>query len=183
MDEDEVTVAEFAACVAADGCTSPNTGGVCNYGVSGREDHPVNCVDWFQAAAYCTWRSQRLPTEWEWEWAARGRGEGRTYPWGEAAPSCSNAVMGDGGNGCGQNRTWEVGSKSPAGDSRDGLRDMAGNVWEWTGSWYDVSEVSRVMRGSGWGDSNATFFRADYRYYDVPSFRGGGLGFRCAVTP
>jgi formylglycine-generating enzyme required for sulfatase activity len=182
MDQDEVTVAEYTACVADGGCTSPNTGGSCNYGVSGRENHPVNCVDWFQADAFCTWSGQRLPTEWEWEWAARGRDEGRTYPWGAATPSCTYAVMYEGNAGCGLNRTWEVGSKSAAGDSRDGLRDMAGNVWEWTGSWSDSNEVYRVLRGGSWANSDATLFRAGYRRYSGPSDRGGADGFRCART-
>jgi formylglycine-generating enzyme required for sulfatase activity len=180
MDQDEVTVTEFAACVADGGCTSPDTGSDCNYGVSGREDHPVNCVDWSQAEAYCEWRSQRLPTEWEWEWAARGRDEGRTYPWGEAAPSCTYAVMYAGGSGCGQNRTWDVGSRSTAGDSRDGLRDMSGNAWEWTDSWSDASEVSRVLRGGSWVDAVADYFRADRRDIVEPSLRVDNVGFRCA---
>ncbi len=183
MDQDEVTVAEFTLCVADGGCTSADTDPNCNYGVSGRENHPVNCVDWFQAEAYCTWSGQRLPTQWEWEWAARGREAGRTYPWGEETPSCQYAVFEyDGAPGCGQDRTWEVGSKSPAGDSRDGLRDMAGNVIEWTGSWFDSSEVQRVLRGGHWLTYIATFLRADLSYVSDPSNRDHTYGFRCART-
>ncbi|MBM4376963.1 MAG: SUMF1/EgtB/PvdO family nonheme iron enzyme, partial [Deltaproteobacteria bacterium] len=80
MDRTEVTTAAYAACVSAGKCTRAHTGSVfasCNAGVSGRENHPINCVDRNQADAYCQAQGLRLPTEEEWEYAATG-GDGRT---------------------------------------------------------------------------------------------------------
>lgn len=182
MARTETTVAQYQACVSAGVCTPPDSdGSYDNWGKPGRDEHPVNSVDWFQAKAFCEWAGGRLPTEQEWEWAARGRGEGRAFPWGSAAPRCSRAVIFGGGDGCGEDRTWPVGSK-PQGASRDGLQDMAGNVWEWTDSWYDDEKETRVPRGGSWHNGGALYFRADHRVGNDPSNRNYGFGFRCART-
>jgi formylglycine-generating enzyme required for sulfatase activity len=181
----EVTVAAYAACVSAGACTTPTIGTDCNWGVTGRDEHPVNCVDWDQAAAYCEWAGKRLPGEWEWEWATRGRDEGRTFPWGGEPPTCARAVMYDvvvGGVGCNANSTAPAGSK-PAGTSRDGLVDLAGNVFEWTSDWYDSGQTTRVLRGGSWQVSTPLYLRAYDRLPDVPSARNFNYGFRCAQTP
>jgi len=131
IDKTEVTVDDYADCVTAGACTAPSTASsYCNWEVSGKGNHPVNCVNWSQAGEYCTWAGKRLPTEAEWEKAARGT-DGRKYPWGNEDATCEYAVMDDGVNGCGTDSTWNVCSKSPAGDSPYGLCDMSGNVWEW----------------------------------------------------
>lgn len=190
MDITEVTVSAYARCAGRGSCTKawtsffgePTESGDCNANRAERQDHPVNCVDFEQAKAFCNYAGKRLPTEWEWEWAARGRDEGRTYPWGEAAPICERVVMSDaGGTGCNKNRTWPVGSK-PAGKSRDGLHDMSGNVQEWTSSPWggDTSPKRGVspIRGGSWRHADPAWFSVSFRlgWYSASS----RIGFRCA---
>lgn len=109
-----------------------------------KADHPVVLVTWHDAQAYCTWVGLLLPTEEQWEKAARGTDD-RIYPWGNELDS--------GRANTGEARfmaTTPVGQFSPNNDSPYGCSDMAGNVWEWTASWYDASKRSRVMRGGSW---------------------------------
>jgi formylglycine-generating enzyme required for sulfatase activity len=203
IDETEVTVAAYAECVATGSCDSmepPPTEELLyyNYGVAGREDHPINGVSWDGAHAYCAWvdgETKRLPTEAEWEKAARGT-DARTYPWGEDDPSCDFAVMEDmTGKGCGMDSTLPIGSK-PMGASPYGALDMAGNVGEWVSDWdgdYDPGDVDnptgpeigrqRVLRGGNWYYSVVGSFRVTYRNPVDPAFDHYTVGFRCAKTP
>lgn len=115
--------------------------------LKGREKHPVVHISWFDALAYCKWKSEatghqyRLPTEAEWEYAARGGLAKREYMWGdEQTPGGKHMAniwqgrfpnhntVADGFRG-----TAPVGSFPPNGY---GLFDMAGNVWEWCADWY-----------------------------------------------
>ena len=165
MDLTETTVAQYKACVDAGVCAVPASVQPTTYATyPGLTDHPVNFVSWTQSQQYCQWRGAGfdLPTEAQWEMAARGgcakNGGGncssamRTYPWGEAAASCTYATMNAGASGCGTNTTWPVGSR-PAGDSPYGLHDMAGNVWEWTRDWQGpysaADQVNPTGPGSG----------------------------------
>jgi len=179
IDRTEVTVTAYGECVRAGGCSEPDTGGSCNWGVSGRGDHPVNCVDWNEAKSYCEWAGNRLPTEEEWEKAARGT-DGRKYPWGDEEATCALAVMDEDGNGCGRDRTWPVGSK-PSGASPYDALDMAGNVWEWTSSWKRELLLFkvRVLRGGSWG-VGPRGTRASYRGGWFPPGRDDFVGIRCA---
>ena len=180
----ETTVAQYRACVEAGECEfkhheTKSDHRYCNWGYGDRDDHPMNCVDWYGADQFCRWAGGRLPTEQEWETEA-GAGGSREYPWGSEEPSCSRCVMGDIGKGCGKDRTWPVCSKRQ-GDSVSGLCDMAGNVWEWTSSWYDSEEKGRVLRGSSWRDEYPSVFRASLRNLNSPDDKAYSYGFRCVV--
>ncbi len=164
IDETEVTMEQYAACVAAGACKSggvklsmpkgkgpPRPSEYCNWKESGREKHPMNCVTWYEASDYCRWLGGRLPSEDEWERAARGLSI-RRYPWGDAEPEERDmpvANLADGhlaklkasmegieGYVDGHAATAPVGSY-PAGRSALGALDMAGNVWEWTKTAYE----------------------------------------------
>jgi iron(II)-dependent oxidoreductase len=198
MTKTEVTVAQYYACVNEGSCTDPDDNTVfssCNWGQNDRDDHPVNCVDWYQASDFCAWAGGYLPSEAEWEYAARSGGQDIAYPWGNQTATCEYAVMEteNSGDGCGQDRTWPVCSKV-AGNTSQGLCDMAGNVYEWVQDWYhsdyhgapidgsaweDPAGIARVIRGGSWGAGDPEYMRASNRYSNSPTIRYHNNGFRC----
>ena len=134
IERTEVSVTEYRACVTDGMCTAPAMDPDCNYGVDGRDPHPVNCVTWQQAVDYCSYRGRRLPTEAEWELAAAGP-DARTFPWGSADATCAFAHMFQsngnmGGYGCLTNITSPVDNYQD-GASINGVLQLAGNVEEW----------------------------------------------------
>ena len=153
------------------------------------DDQPVVGVSWYAARTYCLWLSlmasngddaqrYRLPSELEWKYAAAGK-EKREYPWpkekGEANPRLLNFSESNIG------ATTPVGSY-PEGATPEGLYDMAGNVWEWTDSWYDKPGSVRVLRGGSWYDY-AECCRSAHRYWYTSGYRGSGVGFRLVFVP
>ena len=93
LDETEVTVAAYRACVAKGVCTKPIEKQFhCNFHYSDREDHPINCVTWPQANGFCEAQGERLPSEAEWEYAARGGEQYREYSWGKRAARRSHVL-------------------------------------------------------------------------------------------
>jgi len=137
---------------------------------AGRGNHPVVQVSWEDAKAFCDWAGLALPTEAQWEKAARGT-DGRIWPWGNEPPTADrcnfNMNVGD---------TTPVGQYSPKGDSPYGCWDMAGNVWEWLGSWYKEGST-RALRGGSWF-LNDQSTRAAYRLNNYPDDWYGLVGFR-----
>jgi len=182
LDVTEVTAGAYAECVKVSQCSTEGlkcTGGT--LGAPDKIDHPVNCVDWTQADAYCKWAGKRLPTEEEWEWAARGADAGSKYPWGNVEPGsqlCWDGAGSDLGKG-NRHGTCSVG-RYPQGDSPQGVKDLAGNVWEWTSSCYDSTCKRRVSRGGNWYTDDPQDVSAAERSGFVPTRRSFSLGFRCA---
>lgn len=166
-----VTNADYAKFVEATGHRSVDGPGARRV-LAQADDHPVTWIGWLDAAAYARWAGKRLPTEEEWEVAARGT-DGREFPWGNdfAADKCNCRASGVGG-------PTAVGSY-PEGVSPFGCHDMAGNVWEWTDSWFDAERTRRVLRGGGWS-SGVMSVRACYRGRDLPRYSSHVYGFRCA---
>lgn len=186
LDTTEVTVTAYEKCVTAGKCTPPDTGMYCNWKKEGRGPHPINCIDWSQAAAYCTFAGKRLPSEDEWELAARGPSGGK-YPWNEGPPGdrlCWNGDGNDQGRGRRQG-TCPVASY-PSGKSAFGVQDMAGNVWEWTNSAYcpydrrGCADERRVIRGGSWSNLDPAYVRAQDRAKESPKSRPDNVGVRCA---
>ncbi len=145
-----------------------------------KDNHPAVLVNYDDAVAYCKWRTEtekdeyRLPTEEEWEKAARGI-DGRVYPWGDefATDKCNTKKSGI-------ETTSDV-TKYRNGTGPNKCYDMAGNVWEWTESWYDNGKDFKVLRGGSWG-SSAESARCASRNGNHPNNRDTAFGFRCART-
>jgi len=151
----EVTVSQYEPCVDEGVCEEPASGwDGANWGVFGHGNYPINNLTWAEAAAFCEWVGGRLPSEAEWEYAARSLGQDRDYPWGDEEPTCERAVMHeDEVNGCGKDHTWAVCSKV-AGNTEQGLCDMAGNVSEWVEDRYHETYDGAPDDGSAWVEGN-----------------------------
>ncbi len=230
MDVREVTVAEHEACSSNGECkrafrdslwpqggTAKKTweearaaySPLCNTGQPGREQHPINCVTWEQAAAFCERAGKRLPGEAEWEFAARGS-DGRAYPWGDEAPGPKQL------NGCGQECVaWRAGAglpevpllyasddghpgtapvgSFPGGKTQAGLLDMVGNVFEWTADDFQAYPGAppgapapvgmKVIRGGAFNSSQAEHAEPALRFPQDATAHVHAVGFRCAGSP
>ena len=202
MDQNEVTVRDYARCVEAGACKEPWRGDPYSTYPS-HPDEPVNLVSWPKAQSFCAWAGKRLPTEAEWEWAATGPEQSR-YPWGnEPEPSCDTCDYtkfgapkweAGGDIGCGG------GGPSPVGSHPKGDRALAGRghprprgqrVGVGRGLVRAARQRSRHRSGrapprprstpsgaAGWNRSYAamvvTYRGAAHYSYQVPA-----LGFRC----
>jgi formylglycine-generating enzyme len=128
-------------------------------GLDQTDEHPVLCVSWNDAVAFCKWLSQkegktyRLPTEAEWEYACRA-GTTTRYWCGEDPEGVVQAGNLADGTMLEKYPTWTNVVKAkdgyiftaPEGSFKPnafGLYDMHGNGWQWCSDWYDEYYYSR----------------------------------------
>jgi len=155
--------------------------------------HPVACVSWWEAEAFCKWARRRLPTEAEWEMAASldpATGSRRRFPWGDTQPLPEQANLDYRAGG-----TIDV-RALPAGDSALGCRQMIGNVWEWVADTFEpypgfvcdpYKEYSqpyfgtkKVLKGGCWA-TRSRLIRNTWRNFYMRQRRNIFAGFRtCA---
>ncbi|AKU93250.1 ergothioneine biosynthesis protein EgtB [Vulgatibacter incomptus] len=153
--------------------------------------HPVAHVSWHEASAFARFAGARLPTEAEWERAASwAQGAKRRWPWGEGAPPDGVNI----GLTIGDTSPCEAHAASPC-----GARALAGNVWEWTSSFFDAypgftagayrgyslpwfGEEHRVLRG-GCHLTHPSIARTTFRNWFVPGMRAYPSGLRLAESP
>ena len=193
IDRTEVSHAAYRRCVAAGKCYP--AGSSETDARIGLAEHPVVQIDWEQARNYCRFVAGDLPSEAQWEFAARGTSK-RQFPWGElwndrlanhAEPESTQTPV-DG------YRYAAPVDSFPDGKSFFGLRNMAGNVWEFVLDRYagpystqdsriDPTGASsgseRVIRGGSWRSASHTL-RASYRAHMPASEARPDVGFRCA---
>lgn len=178
--------------VDSTGCPGPKFWSDGSY-PGGEADHPVTGVSWYEAAAYARWVGKRLPTEAEWVKAAswpvplsRQAPVQRRFPWGDSMDRQKCNIWGSGAGRVVSVHEYE------AGQSVGGIRQLVGNVWEWTtgnfgadGTFGDDLLLSTPMK-SLHGGAFDTYFdnQATCRFQsgDNPLARKRNISFRCAVS-
>jgi formylglycine-generating enzyme required for sulfatase activity len=187
VDITKVTAASYSQCVSSGKCTNTAiTGPNCNYGISGKETHPINCTDWNQADRYCASYGKRLLSEIEFEYITRGS-VGAEYSWGNNAPS--SQLCWNNAETCAVDSFPRTifGAPNP-----QGLSDLAGNLLEFTSSFYCDYPLTipggincltnKSVRSSSYSSTKTNEIRAAFRSSTPVSTNSYGVGFRCAKS-
>ncbi|HKW30545.1 MAG TPA: SUMF1/EgtB/PvdO family nonheme iron enzyme [Verrucomicrobiae bacterium] len=191
MDRDPVTNAKFKEFLVATGYHPRDDYNFLkdwkngNY-PAGWGDKPVTWVSLEDARAYAHWSGKRLPHEWEWQYAAQGS-DGRLYPWGHewkadaVPPPDEGRALRSPANVDGY----------PQGASPFGVRDMVGNVWQWTDEYVDEHTRAAIIRGGSYYHAQGSdwYFPNSAKLNEHGKLllmcpgtdRAGTLGFRCVM--
>jgi hypothetical protein len=175
-------------------------------------EHPVVCVSYEDAVAFCAWLTQleraageigsgdeyRLPTDAEWSFAV-GIGEKEdanaspreknakikdVWPWGTRWPPPEGAGNYDSYSSS-KIMADSYDRTSPVGKfqkNAHGLYDLGGNVWEWCGSYYEGSSGARVLRGGSWSLNFGGGLLSSCRVGYGSGSRIRNFGFRCVLV-
>jgi len=203
IDKREVTVAEYAQCVKDKACSprcleenrcsavpvdtewgdtieDQKASRRCNGGIAGREAHPVNCVSYDEAGAYCKAQGKRLPLEEEWEWAVRGGPKAMRYPWGQLDAHADELCWSRLHKGRPFKRgSTCLGGSHPLDTTPEGVQDMAGNVSEWVTA-TDEGRTYPALRGASFWAVDDGYVKAALWGFDSPAKRSEIFGIRCA---
>ncbi|XP_013062760.2 formylglycine-generating enzyme-like [Biomphalaria glabrata] len=170
--------------------------------ITNRMNHPVTHVSWNDAVAFCKWAGKRLPTEAEFEYACKGGKSDRLFPWGNSLnPKGENWMNIWQGNF----PTFNSGEDGYVGtcpvtafpeQNKFGLKNIIGNVWEWTEDWWETKHTTKekknpkgpdhgtdkVKKGGSYmcHKSYCYRYRCVARSQNTPDSSAANLGFRCA---
>jgi formylglycine-generating enzyme required for sulfatase activity/energy-coupling factor transporter ATP-binding protein EcfA2 len=171
----------------------------------GPRNVPVTGVTWWEARAFCRWRTRReqlmgsnyvvrLPSEGQWLLAARESTQ-RDWPWGDSSPHDKFSDLASH-----RANFWQLSRARstaaltpvgifPGGHTPSGVWDLGGNAWEWCDTHWDVRAPSarqrnswirrwRVVRGSSF--KSAGFETLSIRPKFIPLVSSDDIGFRPA---
>ena len=149
ISRDPITVGQYREFIRQTGyrCT---LGNVC-IAQNQEDDRPVTNLSWDDTQAYCHWAGFRLPNLYEWQFAASG-GDDRLFPWGDRFdPGLINDAHRKEGKPLAVDAfTGNV--------SRFGLRQMAGNVWEYIdGGLFTTSGVAKATVGGSFRENGKNY--------------------------
>ena len=197
-DDSNVELGKISSCGAASTWTaSPGA----------NEALPINCVDWYEAYAFCIWDGAFLPSEAEWELAAAGGTQQLEYPWGATDPGTGSQYAiydcdyGSTGSNCSTSDTQPMSTSNiaPVGTAINGRGafhqfDLAGNVEEWafddyapcyvacTDCAYLPTDGIHVLRGGSF-QAPLSYLSPTNRRNDTGVYHHWSVGFRCARSP
>lgn len=152
---------------------------------AGWDNKPVTWVSIEDARAYAQWAGKRLPHEWEWQYAAQGL-DGRKYPWGNTWDPSAVPVPDKGRDIAPPSDV----TAHPSGASVFGVKDLVGNVWQWTEEVVDEHTRNAILRGGSHYQPQGArwYFPQAYEVSEHGKYllmgpsidRSAAIGFRCA---